>query len=57
MKVTTMDNFRYERKPSCPEHIDTFAASEDEWDTKEDADKPMKKALYTLRYAKKHLSD
>jgi len=33
-----------------------FALSKDEWDTKEDAGKSMKNALYALWYAKRHLS-
>ena len=36
--------------------IDTFAVSKDEWDTKEDAGKSMKNALYILQYAKRHMS-
>jgi len=42
-----------------PSHATTkstlFAVSIDEWDTKEDIDKPMKNALYILQYAKRHL--
>ena len=33
-----------------------FAVSKDEWNTKEDTGKPMKNALYMVRYAKGHLS-
>ena len=32
-----------------------FAVGKDEWDTKEDAGKSIKNALYVLRYAKRHL--
>ena len=32
-----------------------FAVRKDEWDTKEDTGKSMKKALYVLRYAQRHL--
>ena len=60
VKVATMkntDDFQYERKPS---RVTTkwilFVVSKDEWDTKEDAGKSMKNALYVLRYAKRHLS-
>ena len=52
-----MDNFHYERKPSCATTKSTlFAVSKDEWNTKEDTGKSMKNALYVLRYAKRHLS-
>jgi len=33
-----------------------FAASKDEWDTKQDVGKSMRNALYALRYAKRHLT-
>ena len=55
--LTNTDNFRYEEKPSRAIAKSTlFAVSKDEWDTKEDAGKSMKKALHVLRYAKRHLS-
>ena len=51
------DDFRYEGKPSCATAKSTlFAASKDEWDTKEDTGKSMKNALYVVWYAKRHLS-
>ena len=60
IKIATMtntDDFRFEGKPSCAIVKSTlFAVSEDEWDTKEDTGKSMKKALHVLRYAKRHLS-
>ena len=60
IKIATMknmDDFCYKGKPSRATTISTlFVVSEDEWDTKEDAGKSMKNALYELRYAKKHLS-
>ena len=59
IKIATMtntDNFRYEGKPSRAIAKSTlFTVSKDEWDTKEDAGKSMKNALYVLRYAKRHL--
>ena len=59
IKIATMtitDNFHYERKPSRAIAKSTlFAVSKDEWDTKEDTGKSMKKALHVLRYAKRHL--
>ena len=56
--MTNADNFRYEGKPSRPITKSTlFAVSKDEWDTKEDTGKSIKKALYILRYTKRHLSD
>jgi len=36
--------------------ITPVTVSKDEWDTKEDAGKSMKNALYVLRFAKRHLS-
>ena len=55
--MTNTDNFRYEGKPSRAIAKSTlFAVSKDEWDTKEDTGKSMKKALHVLRYAKRHLS-
>ena len=56
--MTNTDDFRYaEGKPSRAISKSTlFAVSKDEWDTKEDAGKSMKNALYVLRYAKRHLS-
>ena len=51
------DDFRYKGKPSRTTTKSTlFAVSKDEWDTKEDAGKSMKNALYVLRQAKRHLS-
>ena len=59
IKIATMtntDDFRYEGKPSRAIAKSTlFAVCEDEWDTKEDTGKSMKKALHVLRYAKRHL--
>ena len=53
IKIATMkimDDFRYEGKPSCATAKSTpFAVSKDEWDTKEDTGKSMKRALYILR--------
>ena len=55
--ITNMDDFRYEGKPSRAIAKSTlFAVSKDEWDTKEDTGKSMKKELHVLRYAKRHLS-
>ena len=55
--MTNMDNFCYEGKPSCAiAKLTLFAVSKDEWDTKEDTGKSMKKALHILWYAKRHLS-
>ena len=60
IKIATMtktDDFRYEGKPSHAITKSTlFAVSKDEWDTKEDAGKYIKNALYVLQYAKRHLS-
>ena len=61
IKIATMTNtdyFRYaEGKPShaIAKSI-LFAVSKDEWDTKEDTGKSMKKALHVLQYANRHLS-
>ena len=59
-KIATMkntDDFRYKGKPSrATTKSILFAVSKDEWDTKEDTGKPMKNALYVLRYVKRHLS-
>ena len=42
-----MDDFCYEKKPSCATAKSTFfVVSKDEWDTKEDTGKSMKNALY-----------
>ena len=50
------DDFRYEGKPLRTIVKSTlFNVSKDEWDTKEDTGKPMKNALYVLRYTKRHL--
>ena len=55
--MTNTDNFRYEGKPSCAiAKLTLFAVNKDEWDTKEDAGKSMKNALYVLRYAKRYMS-
>ena len=60
IKIATMkntDNFHFKWKPSSAITKSThFAVSKEEWDTKEDTGKSMKKALYVLRYAKRHLS-
>ena len=60
IKIATMkntDDFRFEGKPSRARAKSThFPVSKDEWDTKEDAGKSMKNALYVLRYAKRNLS-
>jgi len=41
------DDFYYERKPShTTTKLTLFAASKDDWDTKEDAGKPIKNVLY-----------
>ena len=60
IKIATMtitDNFRYKGKPSHAIAKSTlFTVSKDEWDTKEDIGKSMKKALHVLRYAKRNLS-
>ena len=54
--MTNMDDFRYEGKPSCTiAKLTLFTVSKDEWDTKEDTGKSMKKALHILRYAKRHI--
>ena len=56
MTITT-DDFHYEGKPSrAIAKLTFFAVSKDEWDTKEDTGKSMKKALHILRYAIRHLS-
>ena len=48
-----MDDFCYERKPSCATtKLTLFTITKDEWNTKEDAGKSMKNALYVLWYAK-----
>ena len=50
------DDFCFEGKPSHATTKSTpFAVSKDEWHTKEETGKPMKNALYVLRYAKRHL--
>ena len=60
IEIATMkntDDFHFEGKPSRARAKSTpFPVSKDEWDTKEDTGKPMKNALYVLRYAKSHLS-
>ena len=49
------DNSHNEGKPSHATAKSTsFAVSKDEWNTKEDAGKSMKNALYVLQYAKRH---
>ena len=54
---STCSHFRCEGKPSRSTAKSTlFAASKDEWDTKEDTGKSMKNELYVLRYAKRYLS-
>ena len=57
IEVATMKNPYYEGKPSRATTKSTlFAASKDEWDTKEeDSSKSMKNALCILWYAKRHL--
>ena len=59
IKIATMknmDDFCYEGKPSPATAKSTlFTVSKDEWDTKEDAGRSMKNALYILWYAKRHL--
>ena len=49
IKAATMkntDNFHYEEKPSrATDNLTPFAASKEEWDTKEDTGKSMKNAL------------
>ena len=48
--MTNMDDFYYEGKPLYAIAKPTlFVVSKDEWDTKEDTGKSMKKALYVLR--------
>ena len=55
--MKNMDVFHYKGKPSRATTKSTlFAVSKDEWDTKEDTGKSMKNALYSLWYAKRHLS-
>ena len=55
--MTNTDDFRYEGKLSSAIAKSTlFAVSKDEWDTKKDTGKSMKKALHVLQYAKRHLS-
>ena len=50
------DEIHYEGKPSrCTAKSTLFVVSKDEWDTKEDTGKSMKKVLYVLRYVKRHL--
>ena len=60
IKVATMkntDDFCSEGKPShATAKLTPFAVSKDEWNTKEDTGKSMKKALYVLWYAKRHMS-
>jgi len=53
IKVATTKNGQFLRKAIM--QIDIFAASKDEWNTKEDIDKSMKNELYMLWYAKRHL--
>ena len=49
------DDFRYKEKQSRAIARSTlFAVSKDEWDTKEDAGKSVKNALYVQWYAKRH---
>ena len=59
IKVATMkntDDFHFVGKPLRATTKSTlFAVSKDEWDTKEDAGKSMKNALYVLQYAKRRL--
>jgi len=40
-----MDDFHYERKPSCASYS-LFAVGKDEWNTKENIGKSMKNTLY-----------
>ena len=55
--MTNTDEFRYEGNPSrAIAKLTLFTISKDEWDTKEDTGKSIKNALYTLQYAKRHLS-
>ena len=55
--MINMDDFHFEGKSSrANAKLTPFAVSKDEWDTKEDTGKPIKNALYVLRYAKRHLS-
>ena len=60
IKIATMtntDDFCYEGKPSrAIAKLTLFAVSKDEWDTKVDTGKSMKKALHVLWYSKRHLS-
>ena len=51
-----MDDFHYKGKLSCATTAKStpFAVCKDERDTKEDADKAVKNALYILWYAKRH---
>ena len=54
--MTNMEDFHYEGKPSrAIAKLTLFAVSKDEWDTKEDTGKSMKKALHILWYTKRHL--
>ena len=46
--MKNMDDYHYKST--------LFTVNKDEWDTKEDTGKSMKNALYTLQYAKRHLS-
>jgi len=48
-----INDFCYKKKPSSDT---TKSVSKDELDTKENAGKSMKNALYILQYAKRHLS-
>ena len=61
IKIATMtntDDFCYKGKPlRAIAKSRLFAVSKDEWDTKEDTGKSMKKALHVLQYAKRHLLD
>ena len=59
IKVATMkntNNFCDKRKPShATAKLTLFTVSKEEWNTKEDTGKSMKKAMNILRYAKRHL--
>ena len=50
------DDFHYEEMPSCAvTKLTLFAASKDEWDTKENTGKSIKNALYVqLRCAQRY---
>ena len=55
--VKNTDDFHYEGKRSrATSKSGFFAVNRDEWDTKHDTGKSMKKALYVLWFAKRHLS-